>query len=98
MAMKAHKIFLFIALLIASCTSKPAAPVSDAPPSGTWSGDFGPDARRREPVGVDLQWEGGNLAGAVRIGVRSLPLTKASFTPATGAIALEFDADRPLRD
>jgi hypothetical protein len=91
MAMKPHKIFLFIALLIASCASKPAASASD-PPSGKWSGDYGPDASRREPVAVDLQWEGGNLGGAVRIGVRSLPLTKASFTPATGAITLEFDA------
>ena len=92
MAMKRHKIFLIIALLIASCASKPAVPVSDAPPSGNWSGDYGSNAERREPVGVDLRWEGANLSGAVRLGVRSLPFTKASFTPATSVITLEFDA------
>ena len=92
MAMKRHKIFLIIALLTASCAPKPAVPVSDAPPVGNWSGDYGSNPERREPVGVDLRWEGANLSGAVRLGVRSLPFTKASFTPATGAITLEFDA------
>lgn len=91
MAMKRNGISLVIALLIAACASQQPA-VSNTPPSGNWSGDFGPDAQRREPVAVDLRWEGGNLGGAVRIGVRSLPITKASFTPETGAIVLEFDA------
>jgi hypothetical protein len=90
--MKLHKSFVFIALLLASCTTEPAAPSADAPPSGRWSGDFGPDAVRRESVAVDLRWEGNNLNGAVKVGVRSIPLTKATFTPATGAITLEFDA------
>ena len=92
MAMKRNGISLVIALLIAACASQPAVPVSNAPPSGKWSGDFGPDAERREPVAVDLRWEGGNLGGTVKVGVRSFPLTKASFTPAPGAITLEFDA------
>ena len=91
MAMKRHKIFLIIALLIAACASQQPA-VSNIPPSGNWSGDYGPDAQRREPVAVDLRWEGANLSGTVRLGVRSLPFTKASFTPATGVITLEFDA------
>ena len=89
--MKFHKTFVFIALLLASCTSK-SGPAADAPPSGRWSGDYGPDAVRRESVALDLRWEGNNLNGSVKVGVRSIPLTKATFTPATGAITLEFDA------
>jgi hypothetical protein len=90
--MRIHKTLLFIALLLASCSSKPAGPASDAPPGGRWSGDYGPDAVRRESVAVDLRWEGNNLNGSVKVGVRSIPLTKVTFTPATGAITLEFDA------
>lgn len=89
--MKFHKTFVFIALLLASCTSK-SGPAADAPPSGRWSGDYGPDAVRRESVALDLRWEGNNLNGSVKVGVRSIPLTKATFTPATSAITLEFDA------
>ena len=89
--MKFHKTFVFIALLLASCTSK-SGPAADAPPSGRWSGDYGPDAVRRESVALDLRWEGNNLNGSVKVGVRSIPLTKATFTPTTGAITLEFDA------
>src|SRR5689334_23348794 len=90
--MRIHKTLLFIALLVSSCSSNPAAPAADAPPSGRWSGDYGPDAARRESVAVDLRWEGNNLNGSVKVGVRSIPLTKVTFTPATGAITLEFDA------
>ena len=76
-------------LLLAGCASKPA--VSGNPPSGTWSGDYGPDADRRESVRLDLRWEGSNLQGTVHAGVRSLPLSKAAFAPETGAITMEFD-------
>jgi len=90
--MKIYSTLLVVALLLTSCTSKPATPAADAPPSGRWSGDYGPDAVRRESVAVDLRWQENNLNGSIKIGVRSIPLTKATFTPSTGAITLEFDA------
>jgi hypothetical protein len=77
-------------VVLAACSSKPAT--SNDAPSGTWSGDYGPDADRRESISVDLRWEATNLRGVVHSGVRSLPLSKASFTPETGTIAMEFDA------
>jgi hypothetical protein len=84
-------------LLIAACTPQPPAVVSDnsaaAPaPSGTWSGDYGPGADRREPIRVDLRWEDTNLRGTVHAGARSLDLTKVSFKPETGDISMEFEA------
>jgi hypothetical protein len=95
MTMRFKMTFVFIALLLASCTSKGPVPAADAPPSGRWSGDYGPDAVRRESVAVDLRWEENNLTGSVKVGVRSIPLTKATFMPATGAITMEFDGQGP---
>jgi hypothetical protein len=85
-------IFLLMAALffMTACASK-SAPSAD-PPSGTWSGDFGPDAERREQVRLDLTWEDSKLRGLVRAGFRELPVSKVSFKPDTGTITLEFDA------
>jgi hypothetical protein len=89
--MKAIKVCVaFLFFVVAACSSKPA--VSNDAPSGTWSGDYGPDADHREPISVDLQWRDKNLHGVVHSGFRSLPLTKASFSPETGSISMEFDA------
>jgi hypothetical protein len=80
--------------LLAACTSKPAAPaVSGEPPSGKWSGDYGPSPDRRDQITVDLKWDNSNLGGVVHAGTRALPITKASFTPDSGAITMEFDAE-----
>jgi len=78
-----------VLLLLAACTSTSAP--SGNPPSGTWSGDYGPDADRRDPVTLELRWEDTHLRGTVHAGPRSLPLSKASFKPETGAISMEFD-------
>jgi len=81
---------LVLSLSLAACVSKPA--VSEAPPGGKWSGDYGPDAERREPITLDLRWEDLNLRGVVHAGPRSIDLTKVSFKADTGAIIMEFDA------
>jgi hypothetical protein len=87
--MKSNFSGVVLLLLLAACASKPA--VSTAPPSGTWSGDYGPDAERRESIRLDLTWEGGNLRGVVHTGFRDLPVEKISFKPDAGAITMEFD-------
>src|SRR5437879_3872735 len=79
-----------VLLLIAACASKPAA--STAPPSGAWSGDYGPDAERRESVRLELKWEDSNLRGVIHAGLRDLAVSQASFKPETGAITMAFDA------
>jgi hypothetical protein len=78
--------------LLPSCAPKPVAS-DQAVPGGSWTGEYQVSPERRESIGVDLKWEGGTLRGVVRAGVRSLPLTKASFQADTGAISLEFDAE-----
>ena len=85
------KLFLLAVLFyLTACASKPAS--STDPPSGTWSGDYGPDAERREQIRLDLKWEDSNLRGVVRAGFRDLPVSKMSFKPESGAITMEFDA------
>ena len=91
--MLANKVALIALILLSACTPQPAASPSGQLPSGTWSGDYALESDRREPISVDLRWEGENLRGIVRAGPRSLPLTKASFKPETGAISMEFDAE-----
>src|SRR5262245_52329821 len=78
--------------LLPSCAPKPVAS-DQAVPSGSWKGEYELTPERRESIGVDLKWEGGALGGVVHAGVRSLPLTKASYQADTGAISLEFDAE-----
>ena len=82
---------LITLLLLSACRSEPA--VSREAPSGTWSGDYVIGSDQREPISVDLRWEGTNLRGVVHAGPRSLPITNASFKPETGVISMEFDAE-----
>jgi hypothetical protein len=84
---------LAFVLLFGACSSKPAPAASD-PITGTWSGDYGQDSERRDPVKLELVWKDGKLDGTVHAGPRdlSLPLRSGSFTPESGAITMEFDA------
>src|SRR2546430_13615671 len=77
------KLFLVAVLFyLTACASKQVP--STGPPSGTWSGDYGPDAERREQIRLDLKWEDSNLRGVVRAGFRDLPVSKISFKPESG--------------
>ena len=62
------------------------------PLTGTWAGDWGPTATHRNPVTVELKWDGKALTGNVNPGPNALPLQKATFDPATGAVRLEAEA------
>jgi hypothetical protein len=88
--MKSTAAFLAILLLLTACTSaKPAPGKTD--PTGKWSGDYGSSPSRRDDVTLELKFENSDLTGVVRAGPRSLPLSRASFMPETGAITMEFD-------
>jgi hypothetical protein len=107
-SMRRNLIFVCAAsvLLIFGCSSatepEPAATtpapdtssVTDAadPVAGTWTGDWGPSANDRNPITVDLRWEGTNLTGTFNPGPEAVPLTMASFNRDTGAITMEADA------
>ena len=62
------------------------------PLSGTWTGDWGPSARDRNPVTVEFKWDGKTLSGTVNPGPNAIALQKTSFNAQTGDVHLEADA------
>jgi hypothetical protein len=62
------------------------------PLSGTWTGDWGPSANDRNPVTVELKWDGKTLTGTVNPGPNAVALQKCTFDPKTGAVHMECDA------
>lgn len=61
---------------------------SGNPISGTWSGTWGPTPQHRNDVVVELEWDGTNLTGTVDPGPDAVPLSSASFDPATGKVMM----------
>ena len=88
------KSFYLACLLICAATSLLVAQGAD-PLSGTWSGDWGPTATHRNPVTVQLKWDGKMLSGVVNPGPSAVQLQKTSFDPKTGVVHLEADATGP---
>src|SRR5581483_7218224 len=63
--------------------------------SGTWSGDWGPDANDRNTVNVDLKLAGKNVTGVVHSVNYKRPdvmIQKGTYDPAAGTIHLEAEA------
>src|SRR5262245_57322108 len=92
-------------LVAAACSSEPAPPAagdtsSGAPApageglTGTWTGDWGPSARDRNDVTLELKWDGGALSGIVNPDTQKIPLKSASYDAGTGTIKMEADAPR----
>lgn len=93
---RAGRVALGAALVLfalAACTSAPGLEVEPSDPlTGKWSGEWGPNADRRNPVELELHWNGTELQGIVNPGPRALELTKASFDEKAGVIKMELDA------
>jgi hypothetical protein len=62
------------------------------PLSGTWKGDWGPSANDRNPVTVELKWDGKALTGTVNPGPNAVALEKATFDSKTNAVRFEATA------
>ena len=79
----------------ATLESTPGTSAADATAeslAGTWSGDWGPSANDRNPVTLELRWDGTTLVGSVNPGPNAVQLTAASFNDDTNAIMMEADA------
>ena len=61
------------------------------PLTGTWKGDWGPSASDRNPVTMQLKWDGKTLTGTVNPGPDAIPLEKASYDPKTMTVKFEVD-------
>ena len=68
------------------------------PLTGTWSGDWGPNAADRNTVTVNLKWDAKVLTGVVHSINYQRPdvtLQKATFDPTSGAVHMEADVPNP---
>ncbi len=81
---------MFVCFAIAA--SGPAQQKGSDPLSGTWTGDWGPSAADRNPVTVELKWDGKVLTGTVNPGPNAVELKNCTFDPNTGAAHMEADA------
>ena len=79
---------VFVAIAGPSMAQQKAAD----PLSGTWSGDWGPSAADRNPVTVELKWDGKALTGTVNPGANAVELQKCTFDSKAGAVHMEADA------
>ena len=86
------KSFLVVCLLVGvTAVGFPRQQTAD-PISGTWTGDWGPSARQRNQVVLELKFDGKVLTGTVNTGPNSIPIGKATFDPKTLAVHMEVDA------
>jgi hypothetical protein len=94
--MRRNSILLFC-LLICFTIAIPALAqnAGNDPLTGTWTGDWGPNAGDRNQVSVNLKWDGKALTGVVHSVNFQRPdvtIQKATFDPKTGAIHMEAEA------
>ena len=86
-----------LAIAIPMVAQQRATPAAD-PLSGTWTGDWGPNAGDRNMVSLDLKLSGTTLTGTVKStqpARADVALTKSTYTASTGAVHMEADAMNP---
>jgi hypothetical protein len=62
------------------------------PLSGTWSGNWGPNATQRTEVTFVLNWDGKNVTGLMNPGPDSSPVSGVFVDYATWTVRIEADA------
>jgi hypothetical protein len=66
------------------------------PVSGTWSGDWGPNAQDRNQVSVELKWDGKAVTGVVRTANRpEVALSNSTYDAATRTVRMQALATNP---
>lgn len=88
-----------LAIAVPMLAQQKSAPAAD-PLSGTWTGDWGPNAQDRNRVDVDLKLDATTkaLTGTVKStqpARADVALSKASFDAATQVVKMEAEARNP---
>ena len=66
------------------------------PLTGTWTGDWGPNARDRNQVSVELKWDGKALTGVVKTANRpEVTLSNSTFDSLTRTVKMQAEARNP---
>lgn len=88
MPTRAFRLIVVMAWLIAA----PAARAQEGHPlTGTWAGDWGPNATDRTHVTMVMTWDGTRVNGLINPGPDAVPLTGVSVDWETWTVRIEAD-------
>ena len=59
------------------------------PMTGSWVGDWGPNAQERHRVVVIMEWTGKEITGTINPGPNAIPIKKATVDPVEWSIHIE---------
>jgi hypothetical protein len=62
------------------------------PLKGVWLGDWGADKAHRNPVTVELNWDGKAITGSINPGPEAVRFTKAELDPSNWTVHLEGES------
>jgi hypothetical protein len=91
--------FLLTCLLACFVIDVPVAAAQPAmnegqghPLKGIWMGDWGPNRNDRNPVLIEMNWDGKAITGSINPGPAAVPFTKADLNPANWTVHFEAGA------
>src|ERR1041385_4919078 len=86
-----RRVFRFSFLVVLVVLAATAAHAQFGHPlKGTWSGEWGPS---KTQVGLEFNWDGKNLTGAINPGANAVPFGKVTLDGATWTVHAEGDKD-----
>jgi len=62
------------------------------PLKGVWLGDWGPDKNTRNPVIIEMNWDGKVITGSINPGPEAVRFTKAELDPSNWTVHLEAES------
>jgi len=62
------------------------------PLKGVWLGDWGADKTHRNPVTIEMNWDGKAITGSMNPGPEAVRFPKAELDPSKWAVHLEGDS------
>lgn len=62
------------------------------PLKGVWVGEWTPDKTHRNPVMIEINWDGKAISGSINPGPEAVRFTKAELDPGNWTIHLEGDS------
>jgi len=92
MRLKAACLFLILA---GAAATVPVSAQQGHPMTGTWAGDWGPNATRRTQVTLVMNWDGKKISGLINPGPDSVPIGSAALDSSKWTFHLETDAKDP---
>jgi len=83
----------WIGLLMVLSITVAAVAQEGHPMTGTWYGEFGPNATKRSDLTVIMNWDGKNVTGIINPGPNVIPIKVATLDSTINKWTVHFEAD-----